>query len=113
MKSISRGCSEIIFPAEARAVAPKHNASLFVIVGCLNANELFVRSSSRQELFQAQHSLWLGIPFGFARHGEVLVEREGDERAGRLSCDSGQLLNWTTNKQTKNGEKHNTATELC
>lgn len=55
------------------------------------------------------HSLWLGIPFGFARHGEVFVEGDGDVGAGRLSRDGGQLLNWTgkqTNKQREN-QKHN------
>lgn len=38
-------------------------------------------------------SLWLRIPFGFTHHGEVLIEGEGDERTGCLSCDGGQLLN--------------------
>lgn len=48
------------------------------------------------------NSLWLGIPFGFTHHGEVLIEEEGDERAGRLSCDGGQLLNWATNRAALN-----------
>lgn len=43
--------------------------------------------------------LWFRIPFGFTRHGEALVEREGDERAGWLSGDGGQLLNWARNEQ--------------
>ena len=81
------------------------NCCLFV---CLSANKLYILSlslalsSSSSRLTwrcTTRYSLWLGIPFGFARHGEALVEREGDERAGRLSGDGGQLLNWTTNKQ--------------
>lgn len=73
---------------------------LFVIIECVAANKLSVCSSTHSKLCKAQYSLWLGIPFGFTRHGEVLVERECNERAGRLICDGGQLFNWATNKQT-------------
>lgn len=45
-----------------------------------------------------EDSLWLGIPFGFTLHGEVLIEGEGDEGAGGLSRDGGQLLNWATKR---------------
>lgn len=45
------------------------------------------------------HLLWFGIPFGLARHGEALVERKGDEGAGSLICDGGQLLNWEVNSR--------------
>lgn len=51
------------------------------------------------------NSLWLGIPFGFTLHGEVLIEGEGDERAGCLSCDGGQLLNWATNTSEFNPDR--------
>lgn len=55
---------------------------------------------------EAGYSLWLGVPFGFTRHGEALVEREGDEGAGRLRRDGGQLLNLGTQKQGRQCEGH-------
>lgn len=62
---------------------------------CLTANnELSVLPS-----YLLKYSLWLGIPFGFAHHGEAFIKGEGDESAGRLSRDGGQLLNWATNRQ--------------
>ncbi len=72
---------------------------LFAVGVCLAAKEISILSSSHLKWCKARYSLWLGIPFGFTRHGEALIKREGDERAGRLSCDGGQLLNWATNKQ--------------
>lgn len=99
--------SGISFPV--KPLQHQHKASLLllslllVMAGCPTANELFCeRVLPSRSHSSPGHSLWLGIPFGFARHGEVLVEGEGDAGAGRLSCDGGQLLNWTTNKQTEN-----------
>lgn len=81
---------------------------LFVTGVCLVANEGSVFSSSHLSWCKARYSLWLRIPFGFTRHGKALVKREGNERAGRLNCDGGQLLNWATNKQAWKCKQNNT-----
>ena len=58
-------------------------------------------STCRQTVvvFAISYSLWLGVSLGFARHREALVEGEGDERAGRLIGDGGQLLDWRNTAQ--------------
>lgn len=87
-----------IFSFQTRA--PKHQH-----IGALTVIRDFLSPSSHLKSCEDPNSLWLGIPFGFTLHGEVLIEGESNERAGRLSCDGGQLLNWATNRPELNPDR--------
>lgn len=77
---------------------PMVNCCLYLMTA-LAASEALHYSLLLYEVLEDSYSLWLRIPFGLTRHGEALIKREGDERAGSLICDGGQLLNWEANNR--------------